>query len=106
MLRARAILGEIARVVHPASGAFDLSGCENLVDAVIGIITRHPMSEGELKESLQRWPTEEVLAVLADLESSGRAQMVERYGSRFWSAAPSIYPGDAASVRTKPRPEV
>jgi wyosine [tRNA(Phe)-imidazoG37] synthetase (radical SAM superfamily) len=40
------ILGNIAEVVHPAEGSFDLSGYENVVDAIIDIITRHPMRQG------------------------------------------------------------
>ena len=92
LLRARAILGEIARVVHPASGAFDLSGSESLVDAVIGIITRHPMQEDELIQTLAHWSPGEISAALEALANSGQAQIVERYGVRFWTAAPAYYP--------------
>ena len=42
LMRARAILGDIATVVHPVEGSFDLSGYDSVVDAVIAIITRHP----------------------------------------------------------------
>jgi hypothetical protein len=38
-----------------------------------------------------------------DLSASERAQVVERYGVRFWSAAPSHYPDEAQSLRTIPR---
>ncbi|MBN1303648.1 MAG: radical SAM protein [Anaerolineales bacterium] len=92
LLRARAILGNIARVIHPASGLFDLSGNESLVDAVVGIITRHPMREDELVETLKHFSPGEVTATLLELEKSGRAQLVERLGTRFWSASPSYYP--------------
>lgn len=92
LLRAHAILGDIARVIHPASGTFDLSGAESLVDAVVGIITRHPMHENELVETLKHWSPREVTATLTDLEKSGKAQVVERYGVRFWSASPAYYP--------------
>jgi wyosine [tRNA(Phe)-imidazoG37] synthetase (radical SAM superfamily) len=91
LLHARAILGDIARVVHPASGSFDLSGAESLVDAVIGIITRHPMREDELIETLRHFSPGEVSATLAALEKCGKAQVVERLGSRFWSASPAYY---------------
>ncbi len=94
LLRARAILGDIARVVHPASGSFDLSGDKSLVDAVIGIITRHPMQEHELVETLKNFSPVDVTAILAELEASGKAQVVERFGIRFWSASPAIYPVD------------
>ena len=92
LLRARAILGDIARVIHPASGLFDLSGNESLADAVVGIITRHPMREDELVETLKHFSPGEVTATLLELEKSGRAQVVERLGVRFWSASPSYYP--------------
>lgn len=97
LLRARAILGNIARVISPAAGAFDLSGEENLVDAIVGIITRHPMRETELTETLAKWTRGDVIDSLKELERSGKAQIVERYGVRFWSASPSYYPKTAAS---------
>lgn len=92
LLRARAILGELAKVIHPASGTFDLSGSESLLDAVVGIITRHPMLEHELISTLNNFSPGDVTAVLRDLEASGRAQVVERFGVRYWSASPSYYP--------------
>jgi hypothetical protein len=91
VMRALAILGEVARALHPASGDFDLSGCENLAEAVINIITRHPMREEESKRTLEQTAPDQVGLVLAELEQSGRAQNVERYGVRFWSAAPAHY---------------
>ncbi len=92
LLRARAILGDIARVIHPASGSFDLSGAGSLVDAVVGIITRHPMRESELIATLQHYSPGEVFATLEELKISGKAQVVERLGIRFWSASPAHYP--------------
>ncbi|MBN1668511.1 MAG: radical SAM protein [Anaerolineales bacterium] len=92
LLRASAILGDIAKVVHPAQGEFDLSGFDNVIDAIIGIITRHPMQTEELHHTLERWTPGQVQAALAELAGSGRAQVVERYGVRFWSAAPAHYP--------------
>ncbi len=92
LLRARAILGDIARVIHPASGSFDLGGAASLMDAVVGIITRHPMREEELVETLEHFSPGDVTEMLAQLEKSGKAQIVERYGTRFWSASPANYP--------------
>jgi len=102
VLRARAILGETAKIIHPASGSFDLSGDESLMEAVIGIITRHPMRQDELERALSQWSPGEVGQALADLIDSGRAQVIERYGVRFWSAAPSHYPEEVQSQRTMP----
>jgi len=102
LMRARAILGDIATVVHPAEGSFDLSGCDTAVDAIISIITRHPMCQEELERTLSRFTPGRVQEALADLESSGQAQVVERYGTRFWSAAPSRYPDEARSLAAAP----
>jgi hypothetical protein len=33
-----------------------------------------------------------VSASLSELEKSGKAQIVERLGVRFWSASPAYYP--------------
>jgi len=102
LLRARAILGDSARVIHPASGSFDLSGAGSLVDAVVGIITRHPLCEDELMQTLERWSPGEVDAALKELESSGHAQVIERYGCRFWSAASARYPDEIHSQAVSP----
>jgi wyosine [tRNA(Phe)-imidazoG37] synthetase (radical SAM superfamily) len=103
VLRALVILGEVAHVLHPAAGSFDVSGYENLADAVIGIITRHPMRQEELERTLDQAAPDQVDDILAELEQSGRAQVVERYGVRFWSAAPSHYPTEAQSTAIDPR---
>ncbi len=102
LMQALSILGNIAEVVHPAEGSFDLSGCEDPVEAVIGIITRHPMRQEELERTLDRWTPGEVSRVLAELFASGKAQIVERNGVRFWSASQSLYPDKAHSQRTMP----
>jgi wyosine [tRNA(Phe)-imidazoG37] synthetase (radical SAM superfamily) len=92
LMRASAILGDIARVIYPVEGSFDLSGYESVIDAVIGIITRHPMREEELKRTLAQWAPGEVSLALSKLEAGGQAQMIERYGVRFWSSASSFFP--------------
>jgi wyosine [tRNA(Phe)-imidazoG37] synthetase (radical SAM superfamily) len=94
LMRALAILGEVARVVHPAGGSFDLSGSENVVEAILGIITRHPMSEDELRRAIEKWNPGQADITLSALVASGRAQVVERYGARFWSASPAHYPAE------------
>lgn len=97
LMRATAILGDTARAVRPAVGIFDLGSGSDLTDAVIAIITRHPMREDELRRTLQARAQADVDEVLAQLAASGRAQVVERHGTRFWSAARARYaePGTA-----------
>jgi wyosine [tRNA(Phe)-imidazoG37] synthetase (radical SAM superfamily) len=92
LLRAQAILGNISRIIYPVRGSFNLNGSEPLLEAIIGIIQRHPMKEDELIETLEHISTEEVVEMLAELEKSGKAQVVERYGTRFWSATPAYFP--------------
>lgn len=104
-MQALAILGHVAEVVHPAEGSFDLSGYDDPIDAILTIITRHPMREAELERALSRWSPGKVQQVLAELEASQRAQVVERYGVRFWSAAPSHYPDEAHSIAARPGPK-
>ncbi len=92
LLRTRAILGEKARIFTLPEGQFELGQFENVVDAVLTIITRHPMRQTELEQTLQAWGKEEISQALMKLQASGRAQIVERYGIWFWSASTSYYP--------------
>jgi wyosine [tRNA(Phe)-imidazoG37] synthetase (radical SAM superfamily) len=91
LLCAQAILGEVAQVLSPVQGEFDLQGFDNISEAVLSIITRHPMREDELIVTLQRWPDKDVHQILQNLLESGRAQIVKRYGVRFWSASGTKY---------------
>jgi wyosine [tRNA(Phe)-imidazoG37] synthetase (radical SAM superfamily) len=102
LLRAQAILGANAMVIPPADGTFDLSGTESLEEAIVGIITRHPMRQEELERTLNHWSPGQVSQVLAKLAASGRTQVVERYGVRFWSAAPAFYPNEAHNHAVDP----
>ena len=89
LMLAMSILGNSARVVHPAEGSFDLSGYENVEDAVVDIIARHPMRQDELERTLDRWSQVQVDEALAGLSASGKMRIVERYGTRFWVSASS-----------------
>jgi wyosine [tRNA(Phe)-imidazoG37] synthetase (radical SAM superfamily) len=92
LLRAQAILGKVAHVVHPAKGPFNLQGFDTLIDAILGIITRHPMREEDLFKTLERWAPGQVNATLNELKHGGKAQVIERYGCRFWSVVSAHYP--------------
>lgn len=91
VLRAMAILGDVAQVLHPLDGVFDLSGYSNVSDAIIAIISRHPMREDDLLRSLENQVPGQAKELLQQLGASGRAQVVNRYGIRFWAAADSRY---------------
>jgi len=61
------------------------------------------MREEDLVETLERWSPGKVNEALAELEASGLAQIVQLYGQRFWSAAPSHYPDKEESSAADPR---
>jgi len=91
LLRAQAILGNVAKLLSPAQGEFDLRSCEDVSDAVLSVITRHPMREEELFTTLQRWSDEDVRQILKTLSENGRAQCITRYGIRFWVASGTTF---------------
>ena len=90
--RAKTIFGNIARVISPIDGRFELGECDDVVESIIGIITRHPMREDELIRTISSNLPGEVTKALDELKSSGKAQVVERHGDRFWTAAPACFP--------------
>jgi wyosine [tRNA(Phe)-imidazoG37] synthetase (radical SAM superfamily) len=105
LARASSILGTIARVLPPIPEGVDLSGCEDLIDAVIGVISRHPMEEEDLVRTLERWKPDDVCKVLGKLGTSGRAQVVTRFGRRFWSASGARYGAGSAGKKQDPAPK-
>jgi len=92
ILRATAILGEVAEVVAPFEGHFDLSGYSDVMDAIEAIIRRHPMRERRLLNTMRLHlaksaavPTEdEIERVLAAMEVSGRARRRLYRSETFW----------------------
>ena len=91
LMRAAVLLGGVARVIHPAEGVFDLTGYASVDDAVVGIITRHPMLEEDLVRTLSRWTPAQIQKALAGLDARGSARVVVRYGRRFWTSAAARY---------------
>jgi len=92
---AQTILGKTSKTILPAQGVFDLDNNEgDLVNAIVGIITRHPMKESELLEALSQWPSTDIAETLEALRLSGKAQVVLRYDTRFWSAYGTHFPLD------------
>ncbi len=49
------------------------------------------MREIELRAALARWGDAAVQATLHTLQTSGKVQVLERYGQRFWSLAQARY---------------
>lgn len=94
LMRAVSILGQWAHVVHPAGGAFALPPGTPLVDGIIDIIARHPMSDGQVCALVAHDAPGEVEAVLARLAADVRAQVIERHGTCFWIKAGSVFGGN------------
>jgi wyosine [tRNA(Phe)-imidazoG37] synthetase (radical SAM superfamily) len=92
--RAAEILGRVAPVRVPTrtTGAFELGPCEDLVEGILGILQRHPMSEHELMRTLAHRTPEHVREVLTALARGGRARMVVRDGTAFWVSAAAAFP--------------
>ena len=61
-----------------------------------------PISAGDFDElirTLENFPVQDVERTLAELAASGRAQVVERYGVRFWSGPGVFAPCSASATR-------
>ena len=92
IMRALAILGKSGvEVVHPRRGSFDISAYTNPTEAILAILARHPMRDDEIIATLHRWAPEQAREALETLRRSGKVQIVERYGVRFWALAGGKY---------------
>jgi wyosine [tRNA(Phe)-imidazoG37] synthetase (radical SAM superfamily) len=100
--RAVSILGAVAKVIRPSVGTFEKGCGEDIIEAVVGIITRHPVSQQELEVILADWAPGDLPRALEALRESGKAQPIERYGRVFWTATASHFPSRMRSERTRP----
>jgi wyosine [tRNA(Phe)-imidazoG37] synthetase (radical SAM superfamily) len=91
LMRATATLGGVDCIIHPAEGLFDLSCCSSVTDAVVEVITRHPMRQEELVRALDHWSEGQVEQAMTDLAADDRAQVITRYGHRFWTIKKATY---------------
>lgn len=99
LLRAEAILGSIAQVVHPySSDRLNATDYATPGEAIASIVMRHPMSQAQLAQALDAWSPAEVAAALAVLACAGTIRPVDRLGVRFWTDAASVFPA-ASSER-------
>jgi wyosine [tRNA(Phe)-imidazoG37] synthetase (radical SAM superfamily) len=89
--RAQFILGRRARLIAETSGIFDLSAEGSVAEALLSILTRHPMCESNLLSTLERWLPGQGAQTLETLRAAGRVQVVQRRGQRFWGIAEAKY---------------
>ena len=90
--RAAAILGSVAKVLQPIDVDVESGIDEELADAVLSIVRRHPMQENELIRNLARWTPAMVIGTLTTLAACGKIRSVDRHGKRFWCAADARFP--------------
>jgi wyosine [tRNA(Phe)-imidazoG37] synthetase (radical SAM superfamily) len=89
LIRAMGILGEVAPIVTPATGAFKLAEGKSAVEGIIDIIRRHPMREAELVETLTHYVDDpvEVERTLVRLAASDQARRRVYREQAFWEYA-------------------
>jgi wyosine [tRNA(Phe)-imidazoG37] synthetase (radical SAM superfamily) len=100
LMRAVAILGDVARVMLTYEGSFELAEDLPVAEAIVEIIRRHPMQERELLETLARFAPGEVQRALQDLVASGEAQEIVYQGQTFWLYVGGRYAPRAESAST------
>jgi len=96
MMRAQALLGDVARVVAPVELKLRLEPDQDALRALLAIIVRHPMRDEELRSFLHEWNAAAAPKLLDELEASSDAQRVERYGVRFWVSTGSFFPASSS----------
>jgi wyosine [tRNA(Phe)-imidazoG37] synthetase (radical SAM superfamily) len=90
--RATSILGRVAGVLDPVEVDIDTGVNGELLEAVLSVVSRHPLQEIEVIRTLSRWVPGRALETLAVLAESGKIKIIERYGKRFWCAADTQFP--------------
>jgi wyosine [tRNA(Phe)-imidazoG37] synthetase (radical SAM superfamily) len=85
-----ATLGNAARLIPPQADTAKPAGTD-VADAVLAVISRHPLRDEEILSALARWSPAEIDEALALLRDRGAVQVVSRFGQRFWSHAGSHY---------------
>lgn len=102
LMQATAILGEVARVVHPLVGTFQLAVNGDLCAAIADLVQRHPLSEAQVDALLAAHSAESLAVVKQRCLDSGRIRCIERFRITFWIAAAAHYPNTLHSERTRP----
>ncbi len=66
------------------------------VEELAEIIQRHPMSDRQVRQTVERWAPDRVPEVLAGLRTSGRVRTVVRGGRTYWVSTDAHFPGDGS----------
>jgi wyosine [tRNA(Phe)-imidazoG37] synthetase (radical SAM superfamily) len=101
--RAASIFGSAAKVLHPIEVELKTEIDEELIDAVLTIVSRHPLQEAELVRNLVHLVPERVQETLTTLAEGGRIRLIERYGKKFWCGADTQFPDQRPRAMTGQR---
>ena len=91
LARAREVLGGAVRTLGPDEERFDLANYSEVDDAIVEVVTRHPMREQQLLRTLANWNREQITEALERLAAAGRLQRISRAGTVFWTTAQARY---------------
>jgi wyosine [tRNA(Phe)-imidazoG37] synthetase (radical SAM superfamily) len=100
VMRASAILGEVARVLHPGEGILALDDPANALETILAVIGRHPLSEIQLLEALAAHSSQDKEHILGALEECEQAKRIQRHGGTFWVSSSARFP-DPAGVEKR-----
>ena len=92
LMRAVAILGKSAKVIHPTEGELLRPSYETVERGILSYLRRHPMTQVELDRTLTQWAPGSVGTALYALERGGDVREIERFGTVFWCPSQARYP--------------
>ena len=85
--QAIAILSKVTAVVSPLKGNMDLRNAPDMLQAIIAIVSRHPVQERELHKAVAdcfSGEAQKADEVMSSLFASGRFRLVEHNGEPYW----------------------
>jgi wyosine [tRNA(Phe)-imidazoG37] synthetase (radical SAM superfamily) len=91
-MRAASTLGSAATVLHPAETILHLTDSESAADTLLGILSRHPMSNAQLHRAMAHWEPSRASAFLDSLAASPRVKKTIRHGETFWVSREAVFP--------------
>jgi wyosine [tRNA(Phe)-imidazoG37] synthetase (radical SAM superfamily) len=90
--RACLVFGNIAKVLQSVEVDTETEIDGEVMDAILSIVSRHPLQELEVVRILERRSPESVLEDFSTLAHSKKINIIERHGKRFWCAAGARFP--------------
>jgi wyosine [tRNA(Phe)-imidazoG37] synthetase (radical SAM superfamily) len=91
-MSAVAVLGAATQVLHPAERVLVLESPDGALETLLAVLTRHPLSEAQLKRALAQWSPADVSRFLKALEGSPAVKKTTRHGVGFWVSSGAAFP--------------